>query len=257
MTLEDHEWPDPLDGEYELRLTLRALEDLGAKACGAADLDGVAAVTGYPDIVEKFAKVRALDPRGTEAPLSKVHRADIYKLDGRDGQRAVTWHDTAHAVVWLLGFTPEHDYNLFVSRAGTAETRGAGGDNQLMPSTQDYLDLADERGGHQRLDRVIDGLLALVERARTSPEEVARGTLAHAVRAEAAISSSPDGPRLSLRFRMPPIEAGLLPSGFEYEFIVMLPEVLEDSVDYSPFPGVAVHGAITVSALLRSQPSGR
>lgn len=120
----------------------------------------MSAASSYGDIVAKFAKMRSLNPHGTEAPLSKVHRGDIYKLDGRDGQRAVTWHDTAQAVVWLLGFTAEHDYDLFVTRAQTAETRGLGGPSQLMPAEQDYLDLFDERGAEWRRNQVLAALTA-------------------------------------------------------------------------------------------------
>ena len=38
MTAGD-DWPDPLDGDYELRVTRRALDDLGAAGCFAAEHD--------------------------------------------------------------------------------------------------------------------------------------------------------------------------------------------------------------------------
>jgi hypothetical protein len=82
------EWLDPLAGEYELRVTRQCRKDLGASKCEAAgDLDEIASISQYPDIAEKFRSQRALDPSGTEAPLSRVHRDDIFKLDGRDGAR--------------------------------------------------------------------------------------------------------------------------------------------------------------------------
>ena len=164
--MADDYWGNPLGGEYELRVTRRALEDLGAGGCFAGELDDIAASSPYADIVTKFVKMRTVNPSGTEAPLSRVHRNDIFKLDGRDGQRAVTWHDRENGVVWLLAFTPHHDFNVFVRRSSTPNTVGLGGVNQLMPSVDDYQDLADDRGIDWEVEQVEAGLNALVLDAR-------------------------------------------------------------------------------------------
>lgn len=51
-------------------------------------------------------------------------RPDIISLHTAAGGRAATWYDPDNAVVWLLGFTPEHDYTVFEQRAaaGTRST---------------------------------------------------------------------------------------------------------------------------------------
>jgi hypothetical protein len=241
------DWPDPLGAEYELRLTKRALEDLGADGCAAGDLNQIVRATTYPDIVEKFRKQRTEDPGGTESSLSKVHRNDIFKLDGRDGQRAVTWHDTAHGVVWMLGFTPKHDYKLFEQRAACAETRGLGGTTQLMPSVEDYEGLIEERADREA-DRVLDALAALVRRAVDAPGATVRGELAGIVRAEAHVVVADASTRLHLRFRTPPIRRGVLDGGFEWWLPAMVHGVVAETIRREDFPGAAVRGALIVAA---------
>ena len=252
---EGGEWPDPLAEEYELRLTRRALEDLGASDCYGSELLEIQATTAYPDIVGKFIKMRSLDPGGTESPLSKVHRSDIYKLDGRDGQRAVTWHDAAHGVVWMLGFTAEHDYDLFVDRAARPEKRGLGGHSQLLPSNQDYEDLFEERA-ENHLDRLVEALARLVQDAEQDLDQVHRGLLEAVVRTEAVVVPEGSRRRLHLRFRMPPLREGALPTHFEYTLIAMLPDVAAETIERAEFPGSEVRGAVLISALLASGAPG-
>lgn len=65
-------WPNPLAEDYELRLTARARDDLGVPGTCGSDLDDIASQCSYPDIVEKFRKMRTLDPEGSEKPAHKV-----------------------------------------------------------------------------------------------------------------------------------------------------------------------------------------
>lgn len=228
-------------------MTRRALEDLGASDCSASDLRAVARVSPHGEIVDKFAKMRTAHPTGTEAPLSKVHRGDVYKLDGRDGQRAVTWHDATHGVVWFLAFTPNHNYDLFVSRAARPEKRGLGGSNQLMPSVQDYEDLSDERSTRD-FTQVANALEMLVAQAREEPDTTVRGQLAKVIRAEAHVVTNGDARRLHLRFRMPPLVRGILFTGFEYTLIAALDGVIPETIGREPFPAGTEHGATLICA---------
>jgi excisionase family DNA binding protein len=238
----DNEWIDPLAGEYERH----ACEDLGAGDCLAFDLDGIAAASQYPDMVEKFGKQRSLDPAGTEAPLSGVHRNDIYKLDGRDGARGITWHDSKHAVVWLLGFTPNHDLKEFVRRSSTPNRKGLGGANQLMPSLDDYQDLFDERGADWQLEQTITALNAAVGHARKATGATLRVSLADVVRAEVLIVDRGGSQTLHLRFFVPPLEQGVLPSHFEWILAGAVDDADDASIAPGPFPGPPLPGSLSI-----------
>lgn len=246
---DSQDWPDPLSGEYELRVTRQALEDLKARGCSAADLDAIAAASPYKDIVAKFRKARSVDPAGTEAPLSGVHRGDIFKLDGRAGLRAATWHDTEHAVVWLLAVSAEHDFKMLVTRATTGSRKGGGGTNQLMPSFDDYASLDDERGSDWTLEQIETGLAVLVRQARQSPGQRVFAELAATVHVEAVVEAAAAGPdRLHLRFRVPPLKSGVLPSGFNWYLPATLEDVAAATLTLSPFPGEPAPGSLTMSA---------
>jgi hypothetical protein len=244
---EGADWVDPLEDEYELRVTRQAREDLRVAGLAASDLAGMAKSSAWGHLIDKFAELRSRDPAGTEAPLSKVHRGDIFKLDGRDGARAVTWHDTAHGVVWLLAFTPEHDFEMMVRRAATPSPHG--GASQLLPSVLDYEELADERGDAWALQRAVEALQRLVADACEHPGVTRRASLAGVVRAEALVE--PGTPRrLHLRFRVPPIQSGVLPSGFQWVLPATLVEVDVNTLTPQPFPGAPLTSTLTISCEL-------
>ena len=91
MTAED--WPNPLEGTYELRVTWRARQDLGATGCASEDLDAIAAATPYSDLVTHFRERRTDSPQGTEAPIGKLHRGDVYAVHAQGARRGATWYD--------------------------------------------------------------------------------------------------------------------------------------------------------------------
>jgi hypothetical protein len=244
---EGEDWVDPLEDEYELRVTRQAREDLRVADHSAADLAGMAKASPWGHLTDKFAELRSRDPAGTEAPLSKVHRGDIFKLDGRDGARAVTWHDTSHGVVWLLAFTPEHDFEMMVRRAASPSPRG--GASQLLPSVQDYEELAAERGDAWALQRAGEALQRLLADACAHAGVIRRASLAGVVRAEALVE--PGAPRrLHLRFRVPPIQSGVLPSGFHWVLPATLTDVDANTLTQQPFPGAPLINTLTISCEL-------
>ncbi len=204
----------------------------------------------YPDIVGKFVKMRTLDPNGTEDPFSKVHRNDIYKLDGRDGQRALTWHDQGHGVVWMLGFTANHDLTALEDRANRAETREQGGTNQLMPSVADYSDLADDRRNADTYEKLEGAIAALYRKALDRPGEAVRGTLASAVRCEILVDTG-DPVTVHARFRMPPVLAGAWQPAYAYSLAGSLPGADPATIEVEPMPpGVPpARGAVSLIIL--------
>ena len=181
-------------------------------------------------MVCKFHKQGTLAQTGTEGCLSKVHRSDVYKLDGRDGACAnITWDDSTHVVVWLLGFTPEHDYIPFEDRAKRSGSNP--GENELMPSTEGYEALFDEREGRDVMEVLSSGLQMLADAARASGMQVKRGLLGDAVRAEVRC----DGSRLFVRFHLPPLKRGVLPVHFQYTLVAALSGVDARSLRQAAF----------------------
>ena len=221
---DDHDWPDPMVGQYELRVTHRARADLGAKACPARELTQIEHATKWPAIVKKFGKQRALDPNGTEDPLHSMDCPDVYGLHGPDGQRAATWYDQTHQVVWLLGFTPEHDYTLLEERAVNDE---------LLPDAHDYQELFDDRDAPVSLADVIMGAVKLAEVAMAEPGALAYGTAGGVLKMEARVV----GGKLHVRLVMPPLTAGVLTDGFVWAIAGAIAGVELDSFEMTTFPG--------------------
>lgn len=113
---------------HELRLTRAAARDLGLPAVlygrSAEDL------TDEDPFIAKFVELRRASPLGQE-PTGNV-KPTTYNVHSGD-RRGVTWHDTAHGVVWLCAVT-WHDYKEIEHRAA----RG-----QLLPGAVDYADAED------------------------------------------------------------------------------------------------------------------
>jgi hypothetical protein len=95
-------------------------------------------------------------PDAPGEPLHSVGRPDIVSLHSAAGGRAITWHDPDVQVVWLLGFTPEHDCCLF-------ERRAAAG--QLLPDEQDEVQLELERERRDFESQIRPGLEQLLHQA--------------------------------------------------------------------------------------------
>ncbi|HET9732209.1 MAG TPA: hypothetical protein VFP54_05990 [Acidimicrobiales bacterium] len=166
------EYPDLDGGEYTLRFTRRALDDLGCPTdTPAGNVDEVLAVTQHEFIVEKFQDLRGRHPRGTEAPMSNVGRPDIFSLHGNANDRACTWYDEAHRVCWFLSWVPQHRYAEFEARSAN---------QQLLPDADDLAVLYLEAEEIDFDTRVGPGIRRMVRLAADQPEEPVRrkvGTL--------------------------------------------------------------------------------
>ena len=95
------------------------------------------------------------------------------------------------------------------------------------------------------MDQVIAGLNELVRSARAT-SAVQRGLLAGVVRAQAVVVAD----RLHLRFRMPPLQTGVLPSQFHWVLAGAVDGIDPGSVTSAAFPGPSAAGALAVSGSL-------
>jgi hypothetical protein len=211
------ELTDPLADEYELRLTWRALDDVGVPDGLPGIIEDIRAQSSYWAIIDRFAAERTETPQGTET-IGNVGRGDIYSLHGPGGFRAATWFDASHAVCWLLAFTPEHEYTRFEQRAANDE---------LLPDERDYAQLIAERDASWHVHRAGAGLNQLVNEARRRPNTIVPGALAGSIPCQVfaeVLVLEPNGPHddadIWVLFRTyPPIPETWLPSHFEAELI--------------------------------------
>ena len=160
---------------WQLRVTRRALVDLGLGSQAGPAFDVVASIDLHP-LLAAFVAKRRDSPRGQERTLRV--RAQVYNLHGPNPWRGVTWHDEQNGVCWLIAASP-HDYALFESRdaAGT-----------LAPTEEDYADLAlslDPIGADSSVERFltlayVDGA-ELTQRAWDEPGTQVVGCLAYTV----------------------------------------------------------------------------
>ncbi|GAA4758583.1 hypothetical protein GCM10023328_47700 [Modestobacter marinus] len=60
MTAGAAAWPNPLEDEYELRVTARAREDLRVSGFPARDLADMAHASPWGSLIDKFTSQRAL-----------------------------------------------------------------------------------------------------------------------------------------------------------------------------------------------------
>ena len=156
---------------YTLRLTLRALHDLGVKEAAPDDFDDIRRKSVNRDIVSKFLKLRTATPTGTEGPMRNVGRPDIYSLHGRDGIRAATWHDDEFGICWLLGVVKEHDYASIEERSKNGE---------LLPTEDDYAIYFEQTPSFEEL--VTVDLRTVVSAALMRPFTPQEATLGNLVR---------------------------------------------------------------------------
>lgn len=196
MSHSDPEYP-PVNVSYELRCTQRALADLDAEDAIPSDLESIVGLTQRRDIVSKFFDQRSEVPTGTEAPLKRMGRPDIYSLHGPVGERAATWFDKANDVCWLLGVVPEHNYVELENRSKSDE---------LLPSQRDYELLFIARDNFD--DLVTPGLADLIDSAVNQPEVPQRGEVGSLLRIEvsavAIAIDETDVTDLYLLVRLPP-----------------------------------------------------
>ncbi|HTX00163.1 MAG TPA: hypothetical protein VMD59_15375 [Acidimicrobiales bacterium] len=208
--------PGRSGGQWELRFTQRALDDLAAAGEAPGVLDDVEQRTPWSSIVHRFREQRTLDPDGT-SPIQGLRRGDVYSLHARDPQRAATWYDAEHAVCWMLAFVSDHDCGEFTRRQQAAE---------LMPSDEDYALLLAERDEVWRRARVEKDFVALAEQAVAQPLVVQRMQLAGALATETFLEvlAVGDGEGdLWVCFSLPPAEPVGLHGTWEYELMASLP----------------------------------
>lgn len=171
--------PFPSVGEeaWELRFTRRALADIGALAASDSpgDMQTIRKAATYPRIVDDFTSKRQERPDAPGDPLHSVGRPDVISLHSAAGGRAATWHDADTRVVWLLGFTAEHDYTLFEQRAAS------GG---LLPDEDDEVQLELEREQQDFEERIRPGVIELVRRGAAAAGTPQRGTVGGILRIE-------------------------------------------------------------------------
>lgn len=225
--------------DYTLRVTRRALEDIGMKSRAGAAFDLDADKQRHP-ILEAFLDKRGRSPVGQEQTLGI--KAPVYNLHARNPWRGVTWYDEDAGVCWLLGVTA-HQYDLFVERAKV------GG---LTPTESDYADLelarsvvppAADEGDVVAAIR-SDGA-ALVAEAFAKPNTEVAGVLAESLDVALfaqVIFTITDGADLFIGFRMPPRPGATLPDQFvEVCVAVMLPDADPADIDWrvQEFPGRA------------------
>lgn len=186
---------------YTLRLTLRALHDLGVKDGAPDDFDDIRQKSVDRDIVSKFIKLRTVTPTGTEGPMRNVGRPDIYSLHGRDGIRAATWHDDEFGICWLLGVVREHDYASIEERSNNGE---------LLPTEDDYAIYFEQTPSFEELATVE--LHAVVSAALLSPLTPQEATLGGLVRTfVAAVAEQLNGSHIADLFigvLLPPLPRG-------------------------------------------------
>lgn len=164
------EFPPLKLGAFELRLTARALEDLGCpRTFSRTDLDGVEESSPHGWIMRLFRSKYRDSATGTDNPIHGVGRPDIYPCHGPMGGRAVTWFDEEEAICWLLGFTPEHDFTLFEGRAASGE---------LLPDAHDYEVLIVERGALDFDRLTVVPVKEMLKRATGVPGVSLRHTIA-------------------------------------------------------------------------------
>jgi len=170
------DYPDLPAGGYYLRFTRRALEDLRAGGCDPGSPRAVECVTPWAAVVEEFVEQRTESPGSTGGYLARVGRPDVAPLHGPAGARACTWFDADQGVCWFLGFSPEHDYRVFETRAANDE---------LFPDEDDEVAFELWRENLDFNTLVRPGLLLLADQVFTEPGAVRRATLGLVLRAEA------------------------------------------------------------------------
>ena len=82
----------------------------------------------------------------------------------------------------------------------------------------------------------------------TAPK-VQRGLLSGIVRVEAVVLNAGDQQRLHLRFRVPPLRSGILPSHFHWYLCGAIDGIDGTSVAQTDFPAEDVPGSVAVSAV--------
>ena len=170
--MSDEDYP-AVGPAYELRFTQRALEDLRCPGLAPGDFPEIRKATPWKDTVDEFLDQRGVSFESTGGSLHSVGRGDIYPLHGPAGGRAATWYDPETRMCWFLGYSSEHEYELFEARAAADE---------LLPSEYDETLLELER---EELDfdrRVKPGLELLVRQACEQPDVPARGTIGDLIR---------------------------------------------------------------------------
>lgn len=193
----------PISAGHTLRITQRALRDLGLKDVAPNDIETIRERTLDRDFIDKFIEQRSEYPSGTAGPMRNVGRHDIYSLHGRDGLRGATWYDPEISVCWLLGVARQHRYDIFDERA----TEGT-----LLPTEDDFAIYFEEAESFE--EQIKPGLRVLILAAFASPWTPQRATLGNLLRAEVSVVAEPvESSYLADKYfsvQVPPLNRGVL-----------------------------------------------
>lgn len=128
---------------HALWVTRQALADIGFEALAGPTFDLAVYAQRHP-ILGRFLDQRSENTVGTQKTQGvQATGREIYNLHAQNPTRGVTWFDETNNVVFLLAVSLDHNYHLFVDRAEAGE---------LMPTAQDYADLAAHRDPLYGLD---------------------------------------------------------------------------------------------------------
>jgi hypothetical protein len=147
--------------EFALRVTRRALADVGLKALAGPKVHLEASKHQHP-ILETFVEKRGNEPIGQEQTLGI--KAPVYNLHARNPWRGVTWYDEQSKVCRLLGVTAR-DYNELVARAKVGD---------LEPTVDDYADLEAARSVVPSAADEATVIAAITEEGRAPGERCLR-----------------------------------------------------------------------------------
>lgn len=146
--------------QYELRVTRRCCEE----DLGCPQLDAFAHRASH-EIVRAFINRRRDKPDDTRQVTPLSTGRPVYRLAYGDRHRGATWHDAAHAVVWLLAYA-QHEFK------GTGDAfpffKELDAQDRLLPTKEDYEDLFLARAS--RLAHAVpDQCVELLAAARAAP----------------------------------------------------------------------------------------
>ncbi len=219
-----------------LRVTLRTLRD-DLKLEEAILDEPYEILAEHHPILKAFVERRGQQPTGTETTNLPVSIQTVFNLHfGR--YRGLTWHDEEDDVVWLLGV----GWHEEGSRDDAyAYLKGLDVDDRLMPDADDYerlyrLSLAEGPTSFADLFKeVIARGPTLRESAAADPGTLHEVDLAGVLIAQVRVTEESDGATFTIvtyevRFQMPPRQPGVLPSGDEWQAL-LVPAFLPPDAD--------------------------
>lgn len=221
----------------DLRVTRRALvDDLGL----GEELLQVP-LKNFSDehqVLAAFVERRSQNPVGDETTQLPRSKQIVFNLHvGR--HRGLTWHDEEDDVVWLLA-CGYHESGAIDDAYAVFKALDRKG--KLLPTAADYEVLT-----RWRIEQGVSDLPALVELVATegpellaaslaSPGRTLEVTYANALTVKLVTEENSDSDVVirtyRLTFQMPPLRAGVVPSGKDWQLLLLF-SFLPDSADVS------------------------